>query len=150
MNPIITIACLAATLAAPAIAADGPTLYKRCAACHLPNGAGVPGAFPSLQTDFRAQAASTNGRRYLILAVVKGLAGPITVDGKTFRGVMPAQVGLDDQDVATVLNHVATVIANVGNGFKPFTPAEVAAVRAADKDLKPSDVAALHDREAHQ
>lgn len=150
MIRVATIAGLAAMLAAPAVAADGPSLFKRCAACHLPNGAGIPGAYPPLQADFRALSAKPGGRRYLILAVVKGLAGPITVDGKTFRGVMPAQGGMDDLAVATVLNHVATGIANAGKGFKPFTPAEVAAVRAAGKSLTPSAVAALHDGEARR
>ncbi|MFK5004668.1 hypothetical protein ACI4AP_29160, partial [Klebsiella pneumoniae] len=62
--------------------------------------------FPPLNADFRAQAASPGGRRYLALAVLKGLMGPITIEGTTYRGVMPAQAGLDDAAIAAVLNHV--------------------------------------------
>lgn len=131
---------IAALFAAPAAAADGPALYKRCAACHLPTGAGVPGAYPPLKADVRALAGKAEGRRYLILAVTRGLAGPITVEGKAYRGVMPAQV-LKDDEVAAVLNHVVTTIAG---GKGAFTAAEVAAVRAEGGKLSAAAVAALH------
>ena len=29
---------------------DGATVFKRCAACHLATGAGVPGAYPPLKS----------------------------------------------------------------------------------------------------
>lgn len=135
---------IAALFAAPAAAADGPALYKRCAACHLPTGAGVPGAYPPLKADVRALAGKAEGRRYLILAVTRGLAGPITVEGKAYRGVMPAQV-LKDDEVAAVLNHVVTTIAG---GKGAFTADEVAAVRAEGGKLSASAVAALHDAAA--
>ena len=132
-------------VAGSALAADGPTLYRQCAACHLPTGAGVPGTYPPLaSTDFRAQAVSPAGRRYLVLVVLKGAIGALTVDGKPYFSVMPAQSQLDDVGVATVLNHVATEIAKVGEGFQPFTETEVAAVRAADAGLTAQQVAALH------
>ncbi|MFM7067711.1 MAG: c-type cytochrome [Gammaproteobacteria bacterium] len=127
-----------------ALAADGPTLYRQCAACHLPSGAGVPGTYPPLASaDFRRQVISPGGRRYLVLVVLKGVIGPLTVDGKQYFSVMPAQ-SLDDAGVAGVLNHVARDIARVGDGFQAFTPEEVAAVRAADAGLSAQQVAALH------
>ncbi|MBP7136779.1 MAG: cytochrome c [Sphingomonadaceae bacterium] len=133
--------CMATSaLAAP----DGPTVYKRCAACHLPTGVGVPGAFPPLGADFATLTKTPAGRRYIILGVIKGISGPITVAGKPYRGVMPAQVGLDDEAVANVLNHVAVNIAKAGKGFSPITAAEVAKTRASGTGLTAASVAQLH------
>lgn len=130
---------------APALAApDGPTIYKKCAACHLPTGAGVPGAFPPFGADFAALSKSPAGRRYLILGVIKGISGAITVAGKPYRGVMPAQSGMDDEAVANVLNHIAVTFAKAGKGFSHITPAEVARARASGAGLTSSSVALLH------
>lgn len=126
-------------------APDGAAIYKRCAACHLPTGTGVPAAFPPLQGDFRTLASKPEGRRYLALAVMKGLAGPITVEGKAYRGIMPAQGGLDDASVAAVLNHVGTTIAKSGPAFKPFGVAEVTAAKEWGQALTAAKVAALHE-----
>ncbi|CCA90600.1 cytochrome c [Novosphingobium sp. PP1Y] len=128
----------------PTSAQDGAVVYKRCAACHTATGAGIPGAFPPLQSDFRELAASKDGRRYLSLAVMRGLSGPIEVEGKTYRGMMPAQSGLDDGDIASVLNHIGTKIARSGPAFRAFTRAEVAAARKSGASLSAAQVAKLH------
>ncbi|SLK02247.1 c-type cytochrome [Novosphingobium mathurense] len=128
----------------PASTQDGAVLFKRCAACHTATGAGVPGAYPPLQRDFRELATSKDGRRYLSLAVIRGLSGPIEVEGKTYRGLMPAQSGLDDDDIASVLNHIGTKIAKTGPAFKAFTSAEVAAARKSGAALSAAQVAKLH------
>lgn len=129
-----------AMLATPAAAAeaDGAAIYKRCAACHLPDRAGIPGAFPPLKADTKSLAGTDEGRRYLVLVVSKGLFGPITVEGKPYRGMMPAQTGLSDADIAAVLNHIS----EDGND-KPFTAGEVAQIKAAATALRPADVGAL-------
>ncbi len=139
------IVLIAALLAAPASAqtADGATVYKRCAACHLATGAGVPGAFPPLRADIRALAAKPDGRRYLVLVVTKGVSGPITVEGKAYRGVMPAQAGLNDAQIAAVLNHVLATSAKGGTA-KPFTAAEVAQVKAGATGLTPAAIGKLN------
>lgn len=126
-------------------APDGATIFNRCAACHTATGAGVPGAFPPLQSDFRTLANNAAGRRYITLAVIKGLMGPITVEGKAYRGVMPAQSGLDDAAIAAVLNHVGTKIAKSGPPFRAFTAAEVASARASGAAMSSTDVAKLHE-----
>lgn len=138
----VLLAGLAAALPATA-APDGATVFTRCAACHTKTGAGVPGAYPPLNADFRTLAAKPAGRRYLALAVIRGLSGPITVEGKPYRGMMPAQV-LDDASVAAVLNHIGTQIARSGSAPRPFTQAEVAAIRAGGAALSSVDVARLH------
>jgi mono/diheme cytochrome c family protein len=136
-------ATLAATTAA-APAANGPALYARCAACHTATGKGIPGAYPPLGIDFRNLAAKPAGRRYLVLSVTRGLNGAITVEGKPYRGVMPAQTGMDDAAIAAVLNHVGTAIAKTGPVFRPFTAAEVAKARTSGAKLTGADVAKLH------
>ena len=134
---------LAGAAPVAAQAPDGAALYKRCAACHLPSGAGVPGAFPPLQTDFMALARKLAGRRYLALVVIKGIAGPLTIDGKAYRSAMPAQSMLDDARIAAVLNHVGRTNAKAGSGFRAFTTAEVAAARKSGEGLTAANVGAL-------
>jgi mono/diheme cytochrome c family protein len=136
----------AAIALAPAKAAtqlDGAATYKRCAACHLPTGAGVPGAFPPLGADVRQLSQTAAGRNYLALVVIKGVSGPLTVEGKTYRGSMPAQADLDDASVAALLNYVATKVAK-GNS-KAFTPIEIAAARKSGAGLNSSAVGKLHE-----
>lgn len=103
----------AATLgmsATAALAADGQRLFlDNCAACHRPNGMGVPGAFPAL-----------NGSK-IVLGDPKGPIGRV-LQGK---GGMPAfQSELSDADVATVLTYVRGAWTNKA---KPITATQVAA-----------------------
>jgi len=102
------------------------------------------GAYPPLNVDVRALAAKAAGRRYLALVVLKGLNGPLDVEGKAFRNVMPAQSGLDAAQVAAVLNHVGTKIAHAGPPFKPFTAAEVAGYAKGAEAVTPGDLARFH------
>ncbi len=127
---------VAQTAAAPAAAvgtpggSDGASIFLRCAACHQPTGLGLPGTFPPL-----AGSEIANGPAEIpIRIVLKGLAGPITVHGATFNGVMPAYgtgVELSDAEVATVLTWVRSQWGNTGSAV---TPEQVAKERAAVKD----------------
>lgn len=144
----IAVTAAAFTFVVPiATAATGPLtgmqVFKRCAACHTASGGGVPGAYPPLTSDARRLARSRAGRRYLVLVVLKGLSGPITVQGKPYRGLMPAQVGLDDRAIAGVLNHVASTLGTGGSTPPAFTPEEVATIRASAGNLNGAAVARL-------
>lgn len=144
MRALALFAVAFGAIAVPASAApDGKTIYARCAACHLPTGTGVPGAFPAFDGDFKRLSATPAGRRYLALVVTHGVAGTLTIDAKTYRGAMPPQP-LDDAGVANVLNFIATGFAKAGKTFKPFTPVEVTRIRASGATLNSSAVAALH------
>lgn len=127
-------------------APNGAAIYQRCAACHTATGAGVPGAFPPLGEDFRKLAANPGGRRYLALVVIRGISGPISVSGRSYRGVMPAQgSALDDAAVAAVLNHVGTRIATSGPAFRPLSAREIAGYRAGAGAISSAAVARLHE-----
>lgn len=137
------LAMLMLAMPVAAQAADGPALYKRCAACHLATGTGVPGAFPSLKAEPAALAAKPDGRRFLVLAVTRGLSGPLIVEGKTYRGAMPAQASMKDDEVAAVLNHVLDAIAMADKKVQRFSAAEVAGVRKGGATLTPKQVGEL-------
>jgi mono/diheme cytochrome c family protein len=121
----------------------GAKIYQRCAACHLPNGQGVPGAFPTLAGRVSQAAARDDGRDYLVMTVVAGVMGAIDVDGKTIRGIMPAQAGLADADIAAVLNHVIVMPDASAVKARPFTAEEVAAIKARHQQSTPSSVHTL-------
>jgi nitrite reductase (NO-forming) len=101
----------------------GKRVYAQsCFACHQTNGEGMPGVFPPLaKSDY---LMADKGRA--IRAVVKGLSGPITVNGKEYNGVMPP-VALNDEQVAQVLTYVRNEWGNEGD---IVTPEDVTKARA--------------------
>ena len=92
-----------------------------CAQCHMPDGKGVPGAFPPLAgSDWLKEKRTAS-----IHAVKFGQEGEITVNGDTYNGVMTS-MGLSDEEVADVLNYVMNSWGN--SQEKPITAGEVGAV----------------------
>lgn len=92
-----------------AVAAQKPNaaknLYKRCAACHLPNGAGVPSVYPPLQGHVPTLINTQQARDYLARVVIQGIRGVIAVNGQSYRGAMFSVVAdLDNAQVAALLN----------------------------------------------
>jgi nitrite reductase (NO-forming) len=113
----------AAETLAERIAAGERVYAANCAACHQAGGEGVPGVFPPLAgSDF---LNADKGRA--VRTVVRGLDGPITVNGARYDGIMPALL-LSDDDVANVLTYVYSAWGNAGLTVEP---AEVRAVRGA-------------------
>ncbi|MBN8838677.1 MAG: cytochrome c [Sphingomonadales bacterium] len=143
----LMLAAASIAAATPAPGATGQQIFSRCAACHLPTGAGVPGAYPPLRGDVRALARKADGRRYLVHVVIRGLSGPITVEGKPYRGTMPMQGGLDDEAVAAVLTYLTgTLATGSGPAPTPFTAAEVKRVREGAAAMSGADVARSQPR----
>lgn len=93
-----------------------------CQSCHKADGSGTPGIFPRLSGRLDGAARSKEGRKWLASVVLNGQSGMITVDGKPIRGAMLPFRRLSDADLAASLNAVV-------RGGKPFTAAEIAAVR---------------------
>ena len=103
---------------------SGADLYqKNCAACHQVNGQGLAGAFPPLaKSDYFAGKPER-----LMEATIKGLSGPLTVNGVEYNNVMPAVAYLSDADLAEILTYVNT---SWGNAGRAVTAQEVNAYRA--------------------
>ncbi len=85
-----------------------------CFACHQPDGKGLPLAFPPLAgSDFLLA-----DRDRAIRIVLKGLTGPVTVNGQIINSAMPPQEAvLTDQQVADVLTYVYNTWGNKGDAF---------------------------------
>jgi len=107
---------LLAATGAPANAAEleGKALYaKNCAACHLADGKGIPGAFPALAGNPFVQGPGAEVSAVLL----KG------------RGGMPNfSNNLGDEEIALVLSYVRS---SWGNKGPVLAGAEVAATRDA-------------------
>ena len=111
--------------------AEGKKNYMMiCIACHQPTGMGLPSVFPPL-----TKSPYVNGAPERFAAIIlKGNAGPFTVDGKPFNQIMPAQeAALTDEKIAAVMTFVR---ANFGNTSGPVTAAVVAEARKKFADRK--------------
>ena len=88
-------------------AAERASRYAPCAACHLPDGQGIPGAFPKLRNRAAQMAELEGGRDYLITVAAFGLMGPIKADGVDYMGAMPGHNGsMDAEAIAGAINHL--------------------------------------------
>lgn len=116
-------------LGAPAYANGATTYSSRCAMCHRPDGAGLPGQFPRLSGRVAQIASAPAGRALLGKILLYGMYGSVTVDGKAINGLMPSMGSLNDQDLADVLNHIIAL--KKAGKPAPFTAAEIAKLRAA-------------------
>ena len=86
-----------------------------CFACHQPDGKGMAGIFPPLAaSDFLLA-----DRERAIRIILKGLTGPVTVNGVTLSSAMPPQEAtLTDTQVADVLTYIYNSWGNQGDAFK--------------------------------
>ena len=115
---------IALSLAASTHAQDdlGKQVYSTvCIACHQPTGAGLPPVFPTLiNTEY------VNGSAERMAAIVlKGVMGPITVNGAAFNNIMPPQEAmLTDEKIAAVISYVRASFGNKAAAVKPEVVAE--------------------------
>lgn len=96
-----------------------------CFACHMANGEGLPAVFPPLAKSDFLKADKDRAIR----TVIKGMSGPITVNGKPYNNMMPAQEVSDDQ-AADVLTYIMN---EWGNDYGTVTAGDVKRVRAETK-----------------
>lgn len=94
-----------------------------CTVCHMSEGQGMSGAFPPLAKSDYLMADLDRS----IKIVIEGLSGEIEVNGTKYNGAMQPS-GLDDKDIADVLNYVRNSWGNKGKEM--VTPTMVAKVRA--------------------
>jgi nitrite reductase (NO-forming) len=92
-----------------------------CFACHQPNGRGLPGVFPPLAGSDFLKA----DRNRAIRIPMRGLTGPVVVNGKTYNSIMPPQA-FSDRQIADVLTYVMN---SWGNDFGRVSTEEVTKAR---------------------
>lgn len=96
----------------------GKKIYNSsCFACHQGTGEGIAGAFPPLANSDYLNADKDRA----IKAVLFGLSGEITVNGKKYNSQMPAQ-NLSDEEIASVMTFVYN---SWGNNGTEVTVADV-------------------------
>ncbi len=100
----------------------GKQLYAlHCQSCHMENGQGQPDIFPPLAKTTYVKDVKKN-----IKIILEGQSGEITVNGKKYNGMMPAQPYLTDLEIAEVLTYVRS---SWGNKYPAVKPAQVKAER---------------------
>lgn len=117
--------------AAPDPLAEGKKNYMMiCVACHQPTGMGLPSVFPPLT---KSPYVSGSPERFAAI-ILKGNAGPFTIDGKAYNNIMPGQEAvLTDEKIASVITFTR---ASFGNAAGPVGPQVVAAARKKYADRK--------------
>jgi mono/diheme cytochrome c family protein len=123
--------------------ADGKTIFQQnCAACHGADGQGQPGYFPPLA----GNPDLFKDRTFPVLVVLNGISGPITVDGQSYNGSMPAFDHLSNSEIAAVVNFARGAWGNKSKEpqAKPVTSEMVAEQRK--RSLSPSEVHALREK----
>lgn len=110
----------------------GKEIYGRtCFACHQSEGQGIPNAFPPLA---KSDYLNADPKR-AIDAVLHGLSGEITVNGKKYNSVMTSQ-NLTDEEIANVLTYVYNSWSNnKTNVTAPMVKAQRGKVVAKAKDI---------------
>jgi len=103
----------------------GKQLYTfTCATCHQGHGRGQAGVAPPLvDSDWVLKSDER-----LVRIVLQGVAGPITVNGQKHDLEMPALVGFNDDQIASILTYIRREWDHRG---EPVKSASVKAIRAA-------------------
>ena len=105
------------------ISAGQQVYASNCMSCHMENGEGVEGAFPTLvKTEF-----VIGDVQRLVKIIAHGQTGEITVNGTVYNMEMPTQGHLSDQEIADVANYIRNSWGNKSK--KAVSITDVAKVR---------------------
>jgi len=118
--------------------ARGRKLYAdNCAVCHMETGVGNPGngCPPLVDSEWVSSPSPTR----IVMLISKGLAGPITVNGKVWNSGVMLAVGDslpgDEKEKAEKIAAIATYVRfQFGKIAVETKPAQVEAIRAGIKD----------------
>ncbi len=105
----------------------GQAFYPKCGTCHGPDGAGTTGLAPALA----GVEWVTGPPEWLGRIILQGLAGPVSVNGETWQGVMPPHGHLAELDNATLAGLMTYMRRSWGNAADPVSESEAAAIREA-------------------
>lgn len=117
--------------AGPATAANGAEVYNaNCAACHQPDGAGIPGLAPPLRSGLWKRLGKRSPD-YIAGVMISGLVG-LPLDGQRYGAAMPPWAHMTDAELVAVGNFVLQKL----NGAKPvLAEAVVKEARKASPDV---------------
>ena len=131
LTPLFAISIVGMAYSAPDTArlANGKDLYNgagSCVACHMADGKGQPGSVPPLAgSDWLDNSDRT------IAIVLRGMAGPVKVNGERYYSAMPPQLLFDDEKIADMITYVNHAWGNKGAAV---TAPQVAKARKALPD----------------
>ena len=95
----------------------GKTVYEtNCMSCHMPEGTGLEGAFPPL-----AKSKNLADKNRLIKVILKGMKGPLKVNGVEYNGEM-AGISLTNAQAADVANYIRN---SWGNKYPAVLPKDI-------------------------
>ena len=95
----------------------GKTVYEtNCMACHMAEGTGLEGAFPPL-----AKSKNLADKNRVIKVILKGLSGPLKVNGVDYDGEM-AGITLTNEQAADVANYIRN---SWGNKYPAVLPKDI-------------------------
>jgi mono/diheme cytochrome c family protein len=90
-----------------------------------------------------AFAKTPEGRDYLVMVVTTGLMGSLNVAGVNYNGVMPAQSGLSEAQIAAVLSYLASGLGKDDADPAALSAADVSAARTRHPDKSAQATRAL-------
>lgn len=112
------------------------TFANICATCHQASAEGIPNSIPPLKESDFLMADKLRSVRILL----RGLKGPISVNGHQFANEMP-NLHLSDAQIAAALSYVRS---NFGNHGDEVTEADVAGLRRTEDLSSPVVVPSGH------
>ncbi|MEE2907215.1 MAG: c-type cytochrome [Planctomycetota bacterium] len=100
----------------------GANLYTHCTGCHQATGLGLRGFYPPL-----ADSPFVLGHAEPLLGIlIKGLEGPLEIDGAIYNQPMPPAPVQEDEDLAAIASFIRH---SFGNDASPVSIEEVIATR---------------------
>ncbi|WP_304517540.1 c-type cytochrome [Cecembia rubra] len=101
----------------------GEKIYNLyCSTCHQKDGKGDGNRFPPI-----TESKMVNGRsKTLIELILKGMEGPVTIQGLAYNSVMPAHDFLNNAEISSLLTYIRK---NFGNDSPSISALEVGKVR---------------------
>lgn len=101
----------------------GEKIYNLyCSTCHQKDGKGDGNRFPPITESKMVMGRSKS----LIELILKGMEGPVTIQGLAYNGVMPAHDYLSNTEISALLTYIRK---NFGNDTPSISALEVGKVR---------------------
>lgn len=105
---------------------------NKCAFCHQQDGSGINDYFPPLyHSDYLLK-----DKKVVAEVLIFGLMDTITVNGKTYSGIMHPVLGTD-QDIADIFNYMYQ---EFGDNAQTITSSEISSIRKKGKEAKKLEI----------